>query len=145
LARRRLQSKRLARRRAVSTLALVNPARFSDRIAIVVGADAGIGATSARRLASEGATVVAVGDDIGAIDTLVSDITNAGGVARSVHAAIDDPGAATRIVAALELPRIDVLVNHQSLVEFGGLDATTLETWERVLCANLTVPFAWSK
>jgi NAD(P)-dependent dehydrogenase (short-subunit alcohol dehydrogenase family) len=92
---------------------------FAGRVAIVTGGTSGIGAETARRLAGEGAAVLATGRDTGrgealaaeceGVDFLTADLTEDGAPARVVGAALDAHG------------RLDVLVNNAALDHTGEL------------------------
>ena len=69
--------------------------RLQDRIAVITGAGSGIGLASLRRLAAEGATVVAVDVDEAAGKRAADDV---GGL--FVHADVTDSGAGPRDVPA---------------------------------------------
>ncbi len=88
--------------------------RFKNRFALVTGAGKGIGASTGRRLASEGAAVAVNDIDSRAVEELVHEITSAGGEALAAPADLADHNeteSMTHKVLA-EFGRIDVLVNN---------------------------------
>jgi 3-oxoacyl-[acyl-carrier protein] reductase len=109
--------------------------RFEDRVAIVTGAAQGIGAATARRLAAEGATVIAwdlqpasTPAAAGVIPCAV-DVADEGAVARGVEQALAQHG------------KIDILVNNAGVIRDAFAESLELEAWEQVLRVNLTGTF----
>ena len=83
-------------------------------VAIVTGASSGIGAATARRLAAEGFHVVATARRTDRLDTLVNEVSAAGGVATAMTCDVtDDESVRTLAVRARELGgRVTLLVNN---------------------------------
>lgn len=104
--------------------------RFEGRRALVTGGASGIGAATVRRLAAEGADVVA-GDINEEGATAVA--AEVGATAASLD--VTDPGSAQALVAAHG--PFDVLVNNAGTDEFGFFADTEPGLWERVLAVNL--------
>lgn len=118
---------------------------LSDRVAIVTGGAAGIGRTIARRLAGQGATVVAA-DLESALPA--SGHTDAGIVDLAVD--VTDPASVDDLMARVrdEYGRVDVLVNNAGI--FSSLTPrpfTELEPddWRRVLDVNVVGLFTCCK
>ena len=53
--------------------------RLEGRVALITGASHGIGYAVAKRFAAEGAQVIAIGRNVGALEELSDEITDAGG------------------------------------------------------------------
>jgi len=108
-----------------ATLAIAVPGlRFESQVALVTGAASGIGAATARRLAAEGAMVVALGRDPAALDAVVTDILGAGGRA---EAAVVDVRQGADVEAAVEGAldrhgRLDVIVSNAGIGRRGAVD-----------------------
>jgi hypothetical protein len=80
------------------------------RIAIVTGADCGIGAATSCALSKAGASVVLASHDAQAIERLAADIASSGGHAVAVPTDVTNPVSVRRLV-------------EQTLGAFGRLDA----------------------
>lgn len=109
--------------------------RLAGKIAIVTGGASGIGASTARIFAREGARVV------------VTDVQNALGeaVARDIdgvyvhHDTSDEAQWQNAIEVTLSrFGRLDVLMNNAGIFAGASIEETTLELWNRVLSVNLT-------
>ena len=102
--------------------------RFQDRVSIVTGAAGGIGEAYARRLASEGASVVVADIDDDRAAAVAGSIAADGGTALGVAVDISDPDSTREMAAATmdAFGRIDHLVNNAAI--FGGMEIDLLLT-----------------
>ena len=117
--------------------------RFSGRVALVTGASRGIGEAVARRLAAEGAHVLAAARTAAALEKVVGEIGAAGGRAAALPLDLADAGSiAAAAKAALETAgAVDVLVNNAGVTEDNLVLRMSRESWDRVLATNLTGAF----
>jgi 3-oxoacyl-[acyl-carrier protein] reductase len=120
------------------------PAPLQDQIAIVTGGSRGIGAAIARKLASLGAHVVLTARHQGQLDTIVAEITAAGGRGESHACDLTQPEQ-IETFARLVLQahgRCDILVNNAGTGWLQGpLHETPPEVWEQQVALNLRAPY----
>lgn len=122
--------------------------RFSDKVALISAAGAGIGRATAGIIGREGGTVVAVDVDQGALARLTAEIGAAGGRAFGLRADALDASAVEDVVRRTvdTHGRIDILVNAvggSTIIPrpAAALDELTLEQWQQLLHFNLTGTF----
>jgi NAD(P)-dependent dehydrogenase (short-subunit alcohol dehydrogenase family) len=111
--------------------------RLQDRVAVITGAGSGIGLASARRLASEGAKVVAVDIDAVAGQAAAAEV---GGM--FVAANVADEGEVRQLFdqVATEFGRIDIAFNNAGISppDDDSILTTGIDAWRRVQEVNLT-------
>ena len=107
---------------------------FADRVAIVTGGASGMGAATARRLATGGAHVVIVDRNA---DLAVSVASAIGGTA--IAGDVSDSGFCDGVVAATmsHRRRLDVLVNAAGVIVRASGEHTTDDQWERIMGVNV--------
>jgi short-subunit dehydrogenase len=116
--------------------------RFRDRVVVITGASAGIGAAAARGFAREGAKVVLAARGAEQLERVAAEITHEGGTAIAVPTDVADHGAIARLFerAAAELGGIDVLVNNAGANRRGEIERFDAEELAAVVEINLTAP-----
>ena len=117
--------------------------RFAGKVALVTGASRGIGEAIARRLAAEGATVVAAARTADALERIVGEIGAAGGKASPLTLDLSDAASIEEGAKAVFAAhgQVDILVNNAGVTEDNLLLRMSREAWDRVLATNLTGVF----
>ena len=117
--------------------------RLDSKVAIVTGAGRGIGAATAKLLASEGASVVVNDIDAGPAGQVVADIESAGGRALlSDHNAVDKAGAEALVARAVEgFGKLDILVNNAGITRDKMFHTMDEEVFNFVLDVNLRTAY----
>lgn len=123
---------------------------FKGTAALVTGASRGLGRALASALARDGARVVVVARDKGAVDSVVAALRAEGGDVHGVVADVADKRDIHRIsgAAAALVGPIDLLINNASSlgpVPLRPLIDTDCESLEETLDTNLIGPFRLSK
>ena len=113
--------------------------RVAGKVALISGGAGGIGAATAKLLASEGAAVV-IGDlleDEGrATEALIAE---SGGKALFVNLDVTSEESWQNAVQAAvsSFGKLDILVNNAGVSHRAGVEETTTEAWDKVMDVNL--------
>jgi NAD(P)-dependent dehydrogenase (short-subunit alcohol dehydrogenase family) len=111
--------------------------RLKDKVAIVTGAASGMGASTAKVFAAEGAKVLCADVNDADGETVVGIITQAGGTARYQHLDVSDVDQWQVIVdaAIAAWGTVDVLVNNAGIAG-SDPDRLSLAVWEQQMSIN---------
>jgi D-sorbitol dehydrogenase (acceptor) len=112
---------------------------LTGQVIIVTGGGRGIGAAVCARLADAGAHVIVADIDQASAEATAAAI--GAGRATALAADVSDPAAVQRLVAAaLQLGRLDVVVNNAAIIAVEPLAETSLGSWRRVFAVNVEGP-----
>jgi len=115
-------------------------ARFEGKVAVVTGAASGIGEATARRFASEGASVVVADLQQEAAERVAGEL---GDLAAPYTLDVTDLAAVEAMMAdaAERFGQIDVVFNNAGISSFGRVDEIDIEEWHRVIDVDLNAVF----
>lgn len=111
-----------------------------DKVAFVIGASRGIGAATARALASNGAKVALISRDKAALDALAAEIEAADGTAAAFVADVTDEAALKAAFdnALARFGGIDIAFNNSGVSSKAyRLHETPVEEFDRLMSVNL--------
>jgi 3-oxoacyl-[acyl-carrier protein] reductase len=104
------------------------PQKLTGKVALVTGASKGIGASIAKQLAAEGASVVVnYASSKKDADRVVSEITGNGGKAVAIQANVSKPADVERLFTETKRTygKLDILINNAGVYEFSPLENVT--------------------
>jgi len=116
--------------------------RLTDRIALITGASRGIGRAVALAFAREGAHVVAVARNTGALEELDDEISGLGGSATLIRLNLSDGPKVDALGPTLyeRWGRLDILVGNAGILgPLSPLGHVSESEWDQVMAVNLTV------
>jgi len=117
--------------------------RLTGKVAIVTGGSRGIGKAIARGLAAEGAKTVIAARGVEKLNQTAREIEKLGATVVPVATDVTDETQVTALFArTMDLfHRLDILVNNAGAFDGGPIDELSVETWDKVMAANLRGPF----
>jgi NAD(P)-dependent dehydrogenase (short-subunit alcohol dehydrogenase family) len=122
-------------------------AEFSGKVAIVTGGALGIGRAAARKLLTEGASVVICSDREEQAESAVAEMRGEDLDVRGTRADVTSSADMKRLVgfAAETYGGVDILVNSAGVQRYGTVVETEEEVWDEVLDVNLKGIYLASK
>lgn len=121
---------------------------LKDQTALVTGGSRGIGRAIVQALAEAGAKVAFVyrsGQE--QADSLVKEVTSAGGVASAIQGDVGEPGTAAKIVEKVvaDWGRLDILVNNAGIIRDGLFVRMNDSDWDAVINTNLRGTYSFCR
>src|SRR5262245_46046410 len=112
---------------------------IEDKVVVITGASSGIGESTARLLADNGAKVVLGARRKDRIDALVKDIAIKGGCALASKTDVTNRSDVEALVqsATDKHGRIDVIVNNAGIMPIAPMAALKVDEWDRMIDVNI--------
>jgi NADP-dependent 3-hydroxy acid dehydrogenase YdfG len=112
---------------------------IANTVTVITGASSGIGAATAKRLASDGSRVVLAARNEDKLAALVREITDAGGTATY---RVTDVTNADELLALVEFAiatygRVDTFVNNAGLMLFSYWKDAATDDWQKMIDTNI--------
>lgn len=116
---------------------------LEGKVAIITGGGFGIGKGIAQAFAKEGVKLAIAARNKPRLDAVADELRAQGATVISL---LTDVGREDDVVALFDTTmkkfgRLDILVNNAGLIDQAPLEQTSLESWQRIIDANLTGPF----
>ncbi|MBC8204621.1 MAG: beta-ketoacyl-ACP reductase [FCB group bacterium] len=117
--------------------------RLKDKTAIITGSGRGIGETTAKKFAAEGASIIAADIDMESAIRTVEEIKSKGGKALAVKVDVTDKVSVEAMVEAAlkEFGKIDILINNAGVTRDALAMRMKEADWDLVLDINLKGTF----
>ena len=111
---------------------------LTGEVALVTGAGNGMGRAIAIEFANEGASVVAVDINKGAVDAVAAEISRGGGSIIAVEADLGDMGSIPIMLnaSAEAFGPVSILVNNAGITRYSGLMDVTEADWDQFFRVN---------
>jgi len=117
--------------------------KLEGKAAIVTGGSRGIGKAIARRLVAEGVQTVIVARGLEKLNQTAYELGGAGSGVFPIAADVSDEAQVDTLFERTQelFQRLDILVNNAGVFDGGPIDQLPVETWDKVMAANLRGPF----
>lgn len=121
--------------------------RLAGKVALITGANQGIGKGIAKAFAAEGAKLALCARNASKLQSTVAELQAAGADVFGQQVDVTDEAAVNQWVASARqrFGRVDLLVNNAGAFDGGRLDQVSTEAWNNVIGACLTGTFLCSR
>src|ERR1700751_124450 len=112
---------------------------ITDKVVVITGASSGIGESTAKLLAQQGARVVLGARRSKRIDAVVKEISAAGGKAIGFATDVTKRAEVEVLIkrAIDSFGRVDVLLNNAGIMPIAPIEALKVEEWDRQIDVNV--------
>ncbi len=122
--------------------------RFTGKHAVITGGANGMGFEIAKRLGLEGASLAIMDIDQAALANATKTLRADGIDVKAYHLDVTNPEVVTKTFTLLIehfKGTLDILMNNAGIADFGNVENTEPEAWNRVIAVNLTGTYLCSK
>ena len=112
---------------------------IKNKVVLITGGGTGIGAETARHLASKGAKVAIAARRKDKLDAVVAEITAKGGEAKAYLLDVTDKAQVKSVVDAVvaDFGRLDVLLNNAGIMPVRLMSEVNTEEWDAMIDVNI--------
>jgi NADP-dependent 3-hydroxy acid dehydrogenase YdfG len=112
---------------------------IQGKVVLITGGGGGIGAETARHLASRGALVAVAARRKGKLDDVVAEVRDAGGRARAYELDVVNKDQVNSVVGAVvaDFGRLDVLINSAGLMPIRPMVEANTDEWDSMIDVNI--------
>ena len=112
---------------------------ITDKVVVITGASSGIGESTAKLLAKQGAKVVLRARRSDRIDAVVQEISASGGKAIGFATDVTKRAEVEALVqrAVDDFGRVDVLLNNAGIMPIAPIEALKVDEWDRQIDVNI--------
>ena len=123
------------------------PKTFNNKVVVITGASAGVGAATARRFAGAGAKLVLAARSAKPLEALAKEISTQDNAALVVTSDVSDPAQCEQLIArTVEVHgHIDVLVNNAGVNHRGPVKGLEAQQLAQIVDTNLRAPIVLTK
>ena len=110
-----------------------------DKVVVITGASSGIGESTAKLVASQGARVVLGARRQNRIDAVVKEISASGGKAIGFSTDVTKRSEVEALIqrAVNSFGRVDVLLNNAGIMPIAPIEALKVDEWDRQIDVNI--------
>ncbi len=114
--------------------------RLDHKVALITGAAKGMGKAEAQLFAKEGAKLIITDIDLENLNKLEKELTDAGTQVIAIKHDVSLEADWIQIAkqAQTAFGKVDILVNNAGILGSEGVEATTLEKWNKIIAVNQT-------
>src|SRR5256884_3200292 len=112
---------------------------ITDKVVVITGASSGIGESTAKLLAEQGAKVVLGARRSNRIDAVVQEISATGGKAIGFATDVTKRAEVEALIrgAVDSFGRVDVLLNNAGIMPIAPIEALKVDEWDREIDVNI--------
>jgi NADP-dependent 3-hydroxy acid dehydrogenase YdfG len=112
---------------------------IEGKVVVITGASSGLGESTARLLATEGASVVLGARRVDRLKSLATELTTNGAKALAVETDVTKYDQVKRLVdeAVRSFGRVDVMLNNAGLMLHSPLERLKVEDWDQMIDVNI--------